>query len=136
MTSPSRTPTTAFQDFIMGFKSRCPNCEKGKLFKSYLKVTDQCSECGEEYHHHRADDLPAYYVILIVGHIIVTLALSIEAHFHPAYWVHLLLWGPSTIILALLLLQPVKGGITALQWRMGMHGFKHAKQIRDQNLAE
>lgn len=121
---------------MTGFKSRCPNCEKGKLFTSYLKVAHECPECREEFHHHRADDLPAYYVIMIVGHIIVTLALSVEAHYHPAYWIHLILWTPSTIILALLLLQPIKGAITALQWRMGMHGFKHAKLLRDQNLSE
>lgn len=124
--------TKASHDLLLGFKGRCPNCGEGKMFKSYLKIVDNCAHCNEELHHHRADDLPAYYVILIVGHIIVTLALSVETHYHPAYWVHIALWLPSTVLLALLLLQPIKGAIAALQWRMGMHGFKASKQLRDE----
>ena len=129
-----RPDTSLSHDLIRGLKCRCPNCGEGKLFKSYLKVNNECPVCHEEFHHHRADDMPAYYVILIVGHIIVTLALSVEFHYHPAYWIHLTLWLPSTVILSLLLLQPIKGAVTALQWRTGMHGFKQSKQIRDENL--
>jgi uncharacterized protein (DUF983 family) len=36
--------------------------------------------------------------------------------------------------LTLGLLQPVKGAIVALQWRLGLHGFEAAKQARDQHL--
>jgi uncharacterized protein (DUF983 family) len=34
-------------------------------------------------------------------------------------------------VLALGLLQPVKGAIVALQWSMGMHGFEAAKKARE-----
>jgi len=120
------------QDFVNGLKCRCPKCGEGKLFKSYLKVVDQCPACHEEFHHHRADDLPAYFVILIVGHIVVTAATAVETSFIPPYWVHLALWIPITVILSLLLLQPVKGAAVAIQWRMGMHGFKKSKDLRDE----
>ena len=53
-----------------GLRCRCPNCGQGKLFDRYLHVADTCPNCGEELFHHRADDGPAYLVILLVAHII------------------------------------------------------------------
>ena len=47
---------------------------EGKLFRSFLKVADTCSVCGEELHHQRADDAPPYFTMFIVGHIVVPLA--------------------------------------------------------------
>jgi len=106
-----------------GFLGRCPHCGKGRLFRAFLKVADRCEVCGEEFSHHRADDAPAYFVILIVGHIVVALALEVEIVFGPPLWVHTALWIPLTLMLALGLLQPVKGAIVGLQWAQYMHGF-------------
>jgi len=116
--------------FVRGFLGRCPCCGKGRMFRAFLKVSDRCEVCGEELHHHRADDFPAYIVIFIVGHLMVPTVLSVETAFAPSYWVHLALWLPTTLVLTLGLLQPVKGAIVALQWRMGMHGFEDAKKGR------
>jgi uncharacterized protein (DUF983 family) len=69
-------------------------------------------------------------VIFLVGHMLVPAVLSVETNFAPSYWVHLMLWLPPTLILTLSLLQPVKGAVVALQWRMGMHGFEEAKRAR------
>jgi uncharacterized protein (DUF983 family) len=108
---------------VHGFFGRCPNCGRGKLFRAFLKVVDRCPVCGEDFHHHRADDAPAYFVILIVGHIVVTLALFVETAYRPPYWMQFAFWLPVTVALALLLLQPVKGAIVAVQWAWRMHGF-------------
>ncbi|MCB1508142.1 MAG: DUF983 domain-containing protein, partial [Hyphomicrobiaceae bacterium] len=59
----------------------------------------------------------------IVGHIVVSLVMSVEFAFHPPLWVHIALWIPITLGLALLALPPVKGAIIALQWALRMHGF-------------
>ena len=53
-----------------GFLGRCPACGEGRLFGRFLKVVDHCEACGTEFHHHRADDLPPYIVIFIVGHLV------------------------------------------------------------------
>jgi uncharacterized protein (DUF983 family) len=37
---------------------------------------------------------------------------------------------PLTLALSLLLIQPVKGAVVALQWHAGMHGFEEAKKLR------
>jgi uncharacterized protein (DUF983 family) len=119
----SRPKRDTRQAFLRGLCGRCPSCGRGALFRAFLKVNDHCPECGEALHHHQADDAPAYFVILIVGHLVVPLALSIEVALSPAYWVHALLWGPITIGLALGLLPAAKGAIVAWQWAHGMHGF-------------
>ncbi len=111
------------QAMRQGFLGRCPSCGRGHLFRAFLKVADACDVCGEEMHHHRADDAPAYFVVLITGHIVAALALETELLFSPPYWVHMALWLPLTLILALGLLQPFKGAIVGLQWAQYMHGF-------------
>ena len=106
-----------------GLCGHCPNCGTGKMFRAFLKVADCCPVCGEALHHHRADDAPAYFVILIVGHVVVPLALVVEVAYSPPYWLHAVLWLPLTIGLAVGLLQPIKGAIVGWQWANYMHGF-------------
>jgi len=93
------------------------------MFRAFLKVADQCLICGEEFYHHRADDAPAYFVILIVGHVVVASALTIEITFRPSLWIQFVIWVPATLALSLILLQPIKGAIIAVQWVYRMHGF-------------
>jgi uncharacterized protein (DUF983 family) len=105
-----------------GCLGRCPKCGEGRIFPAFLKVVDSCPACGEELHHHRADDFPAYIVIFIVGHLLVPIVLAVEAAFSPPVWVHLALWLPISLALVMGLLQPVKGAIVGVQWTFGMHG--------------
>ena len=48
----------------------------------------------------------------------------------PEIWVQMVTVLPTGAILTLLLIQPVKGAVVALQWRMGMDGFAAAKAAR------
>ena len=117
------TDRSFWPSFANGLRGRCPACGEGRLFGKFLKVADECPVCGEDVHHHRADDMPAYIVITIVGHIVVPLAFAVETAFRPDYAIHLLLWLPLIVILSLALLQPVKGATVAVQWSLRMHGF-------------
>jgi uncharacterized protein (DUF983 family) len=109
--------------FKRGFRGRCPRCGEGKLFRAFLKVDDHCPVCGLDFTPHRADDLPAYLVIVIVGHIVVPTALFIETDFSPPVWLQLAIYLPLTLVLSLALLQPVKGAVVGVQWALRMHGF-------------
>ena len=106
-----------------GFRGRCPRCGQGKLFRAFLKVDDHCSVCSLDFTPHRADDLPAYLVIVIVGHIVVPLALFIETNYSPPVALQLAVYLPATLVASLLLLQPVKGAVVGVQWALRMHGF-------------
>jgi uncharacterized protein (DUF983 family) len=106
-----------------GFRGRCPRCGEGKLFRAFLKVADHCSVCEQDFTPHRADDLPAYLVIVIVGHIVVPMILWIETDYAPSVPLQLSIYLPVTLIASLLLLQPVKGAVVGVQWALRMHGF-------------
>jgi uncharacterized protein (DUF983 family) len=106
-----------------GFRGRCPRCGEGRIFRAFLKVADECTVCGQDFSGHRADDLPAYLVIVIVGHIVVPLALMIETNYSPPVALQLAIYLPVTFIASLALLQPVKGTVVGVQWALRMHGF-------------
>jgi len=106
-----------------GFRGRCPRCGEGKLFRAFLKVDNNCSVCGLDFTPHRADDLPAYLVIVIVGHIVVPTALFIETDYSPPVGLQLAIYLPFTLVASLALLQPVKGAVVGIQWALRMHGF-------------
>ena len=106
-----------------GFRCRCPKCGEGKLFSAFLKIAPACDRCGEEFHHHRADDLPAYLVVVIVGHVSIGAFMGVEANSSLSTWQHLAIWAPLTVIMSLALLRPVKGAVVGLQWALYMHGF-------------
>ena len=114
------------QALLRGLVGRCPNCGRGRMFSRFLKVADTCPACGEELFHQRADDFPAYLVIVLVGHIVVPLALLVETEYAPALWLEAAIWLPLTLALALVFIQPVKGVVVAMQWYGKMHGFGHA----------
>jgi uncharacterized protein (DUF983 family) len=106
-----------------GALGRCPHCGEGKLFASFVKTVDHCEVCGEAIHHHRADDLPAYLVVVIVGHVVIGAFMAVEATSTLSTWQHLAIWAPLTVGSALALLRPVKGAVVGLQWSLYMHGF-------------
>lgn len=128
-------PETLFTVLLRGFRGRCPHCGEGRLFGRFLKVNQSCAVCGEELFHHRADDFPAYLVILIVGHIVVPLQLWMETRFAPSLVFQLSLLLPLIGVMTIGLLQPVKGMVVAAQWRAGMHGFSEAKKAREAKIA-
>lgn len=109
-----------------GLAGRCPHCGEGRMFARFLRTVDACSSCGERLDVHRADDLPPYLTIVVVGHIVVPLVLMVEKSYHPEVWIQMAAWLPLTVALTLLLMQPIKGGVVGLQWANRMHGFSGA----------
>lgn len=114
-----------------GFRGKCPNCGEGHMFGRFLKVAGTCDHCGEELFHQRADDFPAYLVMVVVGHLVVPATLAVETAYAPAVWLQLAVWLPVTLVASLALLQPTKGAIVGLQWQIGMHGFEAGKLRRE-----
>jgi uncharacterized protein (DUF983 family) len=106
-----------------GWSGRCPHCGNGRLFRSFLKPVDNCGSCGEDMHHQRADDLPPYLVVFVVGHVVVGGYLLAERVVTLNSWQHLAIWTPMMIIMALAMMQPTKGAVIGLQWANHMHGF-------------
>lgn len=98
-----------------GLAARCPRCGEGKLYKSMLKPVDQCSMCGLDMSFAEEGDGPAVLVILLLGGVVAGLALAFENLFHPPIWLHILIWLPVTILMAIFALRAVKGVMIASQ---------------------
>ncbi|MFN3511771.1 MAG: DUF983 domain-containing protein [Phenylobacterium sp.] len=108
------------QSVLRGLKGRCPHCAEGRLFWRYLKVEPHCQACGHDLARYPADDGPAYFTILIVGHLIIAPAL-----FFPFIWE-----APPAIVLptvliplgaaTLALLHVVKGGFVGAMYALGV----------------
>jgi uncharacterized protein (DUF983 family) len=96
-----------------GLSQRCPICGEGKLFRSYLKLSDRCSHCGAALGELRADDGPAWATILIVGHLIVPFFI-VTVRSNAPDWVYYALLFPLVIAMTLLLLPRSKGVFVAL----------------------
>ena len=100
-----------------GLRSKCPRCGVGKLYKNFIQLDDECSNCKLDYSFADSGDGPAVFIILIVGFIVVGGALYVELAYRPAYWVHALIWLPLTLFLVLSLLRPLKSLLIASQYK-------------------
>jgi len=120
---PLRPQRSISEAILRGARRKCPCCGEGALLTGYVTVKPTCESCGEALHHQRADDFPAYVVMMIVGHIVVPAALLVEQLYRPAIWIHMAVWLPLALVLALALLPVVKGAVVGWQWASFMHGF-------------
>ena len=114
-----------------GLKGRCPNCGDGKLYWSYLKVEPRCNSCGHDLTRYPADDGPAYFTILIVGHLIVAPLLFFSIIWQaPTMYVL-----PATLIplaiVTLALLPRVKGAFIGLLYAIAHKEGEATLHIRD-----
>ena len=106
-----------------GARGKCPACGEGKLFARALATEPTCSACGEELHHHRADDLPAYLNILVTGHIAVGTVMPIVGLGLMSVWPLTALAIILTVAASVLFMRPLKGMVVGAQWALRMHGF-------------
>ena len=108
---------------LQGMRRKCPRCCEGKMFSGYLTVRDECASCGQQFHHHRADDMHPWITILITGHLIGPVMLYGAMNWPLPDMVHMILWPVLTAVVALAILPLAKGFVIALQWALRMHGF-------------
>jgi uncharacterized protein (DUF983 family) len=102
-----------------GAINRCPACGNGKLFVGFLTVAPVCPVCTAPLGEFRADDAPPYFTILIVAHVIVPLMFLMDRD-EASLWLEAAIFIPATVLLALLLIRPVKGATVGLMLRLNM----------------
>lgn len=105
-----------------GLGRRCPRCDRGALLAGYIAMRPRCTSCGLDFEPYRADDAPAYFTILIVGHIVVPGLLVMEKTLHPETWVQMAVWLPATLLLTLAMLPFIKGATIAAIWASKQDG--------------
>jgi uncharacterized protein (DUF983 family) len=101
---------------VVGLKARCPRCGEGALFRSGLILREKCERCGLSYAFADSGDGPAVFAIFILGFLVLAAALLVEFRIGPPVWVHVVLWGVLTPLLAFVLLRVLKASLIALQY--------------------
>ena len=124
-------PGSWFEAIFRGTRNVCPRCGGNPLFGRFLKPVSACFNCGQDWSLQSADDFPAYLSILITGHLVVPLIMTLTSEFDLSLAVLVAIILPLTLLLILALLQPAKGAVIATQWWLGMNGFK-AERSDDQ----
>jgi len=105
-------------------RGRCAVCGEGRMFVRFLKPAAACNHCGQQWDMAQADDFPSYIVILLLGHIMVPLMIEVNSALAiPLGW-QALIWPTLALLLAVAMIQPVKGAVIAFQWTRRMHGFR------------
>jgi uncharacterized protein (DUF983 family) len=108
-------PTTSA--LAAGLRGRCPRCGGGALFRNGLVLRQRCESCGLDYAFADSGDGPAVFAIFILGFLILGGALLLEFRVGPPVWVHVVLWGIATPLLAFFLLRVLKATLIALQYK-------------------
>jgi uncharacterized protein (DUF983 family) len=102
---------------VTGLLCRCPRCGEGRIFSGILTVAERCKVCGLDLRKQDAGDGPAVFVIFFLGAIFMPLVFWAEFAFEPPWWLHMLVWSPLVVVVALALLRPMKGVLISQQFR-------------------
>lgn len=121
--SEEATERSLWTAMLRGWRRKCPRCGSGPLLRSYLKVNDDCTVCRQEFHHHRADDGPAYLTILFVGHLMAPLLHIVFVTWRPEPLTLFTIFAVGCVGLSLYLLPRLKGAMIGFQWAKEMGGF-------------
>lgn len=116
-------PKTLGAAMRRGVAGRCPRCGGARLFAGFLKPVDRCPRCSQDWTLHAADDFPPYVSIIITGHVMAPVMIVLGSLTALSMGLTVAIALTLAVSMLLALLQPAKGGIIALQWWMGMHGF-------------
>jgi uncharacterized protein (DUF983 family) len=111
---------------LAGMADRCPSCGQAHLFAKGLRTVPHCPACGQDWSAQRADDFPAYLVILILGHVLVPIVVMVNMVWDLPLMAQMIGWCLLAPAIAVLMLRPAKGAVIGAQWALRMGGF--AKQ--------
>jgi uncharacterized protein (DUF983 family) len=106
---------------------RCPRCGGARLFRKWLTTHYHCPACAQDWSHARADDIPAYVSILLTGHILAPLIVLLAGDIQLTPLTAGAVILPLATAMVLAGLQPIKGAVIALQWWLGMQGFRRER---------
>jgi uncharacterized protein (DUF983 family) len=113
-----------------GAVGRCPVCGEGRLFSGYLRLVERCASCAAPLGTVRADDAPPYFTIFITAHIIIALVVATGRDTVLPVWAMAALFLPLTLVIAMLLLRPIKGATVGAMLKLGLIGEHRENETR------
>ncbi len=121
------------RSLLRGARGSCPECGGGRMFYRYLKVSPTCDACGHDLDRYPSDDGPAYFTILIVGHLVVAPMLLFSFIWKAPIWVVVPTVLISLLVLTMLVLPRVKGGVVGLHHALRIHRGDSALHTADRH---
>lgn len=115
-------PVTTWQAVLRGIRNRCPRCGNARFFPRFLKPIEVCPTCSQDWSIQRADDFPAYVSIFVTGHLTAPVIIALVSSEALPAWALATLLVTMVLGVSLALLQPAKGAIMALLWKLGVNG--------------
>ncbi len=94
----------------------CPRCGKAPLFAGMTRFAPRCTACGLDFDQFNVGDGPAAILTLVVGTLVLVFAIWLQLAAEPAWWVHVLLWVPLTVLGVVGGLRITKGWLLAREY--------------------
>ncbi len=112
------------QPIINSLLFKCPACGEGKLYDSFMKITEKCPACGLEIKKHESADGPAYIAMFLTSIIVIIAAISVEVIYRPEFWIHIIIWSFFTVFIGITSLIFCKALFIGLQYKYRSDDFK------------
>ena len=90
------------------FFGLCPSCGRQNLFSKYIFLNKQCSNCYYSIKNEDIGDAASWFSMLITSLVVSVGVLFVEIKFSPSLWVHMVTWFPLVILIAIIVLRPIK----------------------------
>ena len=119
------------RSLLRGLRGRCPRCGDGKLFYRYLKISPECPVCALDLDAYPADDGPAYFTILLVGHLVIAPILLFPIIWRSPAVVALPAVLIPLVALTLTILPRVKGAFVGVMYAMNVRREDAIQQTSD-----
>ena len=103
----------------------CPRCGAKSLFAGWTRFADRCRVCGLDLAAFNVGDGPAAFLTMIIGAVVVVLAVWLQLAVGPPWWVHVLLWVPTTTVGVVFGLRLAKSALLHSE-------FRHRAAARDE----
>jgi uncharacterized protein (DUF983 family) len=111
-----KVPAERSSPLVAAVAGECPECGSRTLFAGWLRFAHRCRTCGLNFDGFNVGDGPAAFLILIVGAIVTTGAITLELAAEPPWWVHLV-WIPVATGLTIFGLRLGKAWLLAQEYK-------------------
>lgn len=107
------------QDIECSLRGKCPRCLKGNVFQEgfAFDFKDKCGSCGLDFSKADVGDGAAFFLIFILGFILVPIALYVSFAVEIPLWAHAIIWTVLSLGFTLGGLRPLKAYLLTMQFR-------------------
>ena len=93
----------------VSFWLRCPNCEQGRMFSSFLRLNPTCPHCGVRFERSSGESLGGMMLNLVFGELVTIGGFFIsEWLFHPPLLFQIVFWVLFNITFCVVFYRPAR----------------------------